>query len=61
MVLRELILTIYGERQKVGGRATYSAVGIQNSGRNHKRRSQSAKRLDPRLFGALRLKSAKQN
>jgi hypothetical protein len=32
---------------------TYSAVGIQNSGRNHKRRSQSAKRLDPRLFGAL--------
>src|SRR6266403_1339324 len=31
----------------------YSAVGIQNSGRNHKRRSQSAKRLDPRLFGAL--------
>src|ERR1700732_2250273 len=32
---------------------TYSAVGIQNSGRNHKRRSQSAMRLDPRLFGAL--------
>jgi hypothetical protein len=32
---------------------TYSAVGIQNSGRNHKRRSQSTKRLDPRLFGAL--------
>jgi hypothetical protein len=32
---------------------TYSAVGIQNSGRNHKRRSQSARRLDPRLFGAL--------
>src|ERR1700736_2798621 len=32
---------------------TYSAVGIQNSGRNHKRRSQSATRLDPRLFGAL--------
>jgi hypothetical protein len=25
---------------------TYSAVGIQNSGRNHKRRSQSARRLD---------------
>jgi hypothetical protein len=32
---------------------TYSAVGIQNSGRNQKRRSQSARRLDPRLFGAL--------
>ena len=32
---------------------TYFAVGIQNSGRNHKRRSQSARRLDPRLFGAL--------
>ena len=32
---------------------TYSAVGIQNSGRNHKRRSQSGRRLDPRLFGAL--------
>src|SRR5271166_4215058 len=32
---------------------TYSAVGIQNSGHNHKRRSQSARRLDPRLFGAL--------
>jgi hypothetical protein len=32
---------------------TYSAVGIQNSGRNYKRRSQSARRLDPRLFGAL--------
>jgi hypothetical protein len=31
---------------------TYSAVGIRNSGRNHKRRSQSARRLDPRLFGA---------
>jgi hypothetical protein len=34
---------------------TYSAVGIQNSGRHHKRRSQSARRLDPRLFGALLL------
>ena len=33
---------------------TYSAVGIQNSGRNHKHRSQSARRLDPRLFGALK-------
>ena len=33
---------------------TYSAVGTQNSGHNHKRRSQSARRLDPRLFGALR-------
>src|SRR5271169_1045629 len=32
---------------------TYSAVGIRNSGRNHKRRSQSGRRLDPRLFGAL--------
>ena len=32
---------------------TYSAVGIRNSGRNHKRRNQSARRLDPRLFGAL--------
>ena len=32
---------------------TYSAVGIQNSGRNHKRRSQSGRRLDPRLFVAL--------
>src|SRR6202035_5468668 len=32
---------------------TYSAVGIQNSGRKHKRRSQSGRRLDPRLFGAL--------
>jgi hypothetical protein len=28
----------------------YSAVGIQNSGRNHKRRSQSARRLDPDFF-----------
>jgi hypothetical protein len=26
---------------------TYSAVGIQNSGRNHQRRSQTARRLDP--------------
>src|ERR1700676_3038727 len=34
---------------------TYSAVGIQNSGRKHKRRSQSARRLDPRLFGALQI------
>jgi hypothetical protein len=33
---------------------TYSAAGIQNSGRNPKRRSQSARRLDPRLFVALR-------
>jgi hypothetical protein len=32
---------------------TYSVVGIRNSGRNHKRRSQNARRLDPRLFGAL--------
>src|SRR5580693_58861 len=32
---------------------TYSAVGIQDSGPNHKHRSQSARRLDPRLFGAL--------
>src|SRR5271166_4890573 len=37
---------------------TYSAVGIQNSGRKHKRRSQSARRLDPRLFGALLLRTA---
>src|SRR5271165_790634 len=34
---------------------TYSAVGIQDSGRNHKRRSQSGRWLDPRLFGALPL------
>jgi Plasmid pRiA4b ORF-3-like protein len=33
---------------------TYSAVGIQNSGRNHKRRNKTARRLDPRLFDALR-------
>jgi hypothetical protein len=32
---------------------TYSAVGIRNSGRNHKRRSKTARRLDPRLFDAL--------
>jgi hypothetical protein len=32
---------------------TYSAVGIRNSGRNHKCRSQNARRLDPRLFGTL--------
>src|SRR5258708_31095315 len=32
---------------------TYSAVGIRNSGRNHKRRNQSARRLDPRPFDAL--------
>ena len=29
---------------------TYSAVGTQNSGRNQKRRSQSGRRLDPRLW-----------
>ena len=34
---------------------TYSAVGIRNSGRNHQRRSQTARRLDPRLFGALHI------
>ena len=32
---------------------TYSAVGIRNSDRDHKRRSQSARWLDPRLFGSL--------
>ena len=32
---------------------TYSAIGIQNSGRNHKRSGQSPRRLDPRLFDGL--------
>jgi hypothetical protein len=32
---------------------TYSAVGIRNSGRNHKRRSKTARRLDPRPSDAL--------
>jgi hypothetical protein len=40
---------------------TYSAVGIRNSGRNNKRRSQSGRRLDPRLFGALLLFAAVPN
>src|SRR5271165_5436670 len=38
---------------------TYSAVGIQNSGHKHQRRSQSARRLDPRLFGALQVPARK--
>src|SRR5271168_5528847 len=32
---------------------TYSALGIQNSGRNHRRRSKTARRLDPRPSDAL--------
>jgi hypothetical protein len=32
---------------------TYSAAGIRNSGRNHKRRSRAARRLDPRPSDAL--------
>src|SRR5260370_2110920 len=40
---------------------TYSAVGIQNSGRNHKRRSQSARWLDPRLFAALHINQPTQS
>ena len=39
--LTELQSELLGERQKVGGRATYSAVVIRNSGRNHQRRSQN--------------------
>jgi hypothetical protein len=39
---------------------TYSAVGIRNSGRNHKRRSKTARRLDPRLFDALLLSQISQ-
>src|SRR5271157_4255106 len=31
----------------------YSAIGIRNSGRNHKRRNQSSRRLDPRPSDAL--------
>jgi hypothetical protein len=34
--------------------------GTQNSGHNHKRRSQSARRFDPRLFGALQGKDRGQ-
>ena len=42
-----------GRRSSTRIWTTYSAVGIQNSGRNQNRRSQSATWLDPRLFGAL--------
>src|SRR5260370_28631761 len=37
-----------------------SAVGIQNSGRNHKRRSQTARRLDP-PFLALSYSLSEEN
>jgi len=39
---------------------TYSAAGIRNSGRNHKRSSKTARRLDPRLIDALQEQPAKQ-
>src|SRR5271157_2390948 len=49
-----------GRRSSTRIWTTYSAVGIQNSSRNHKHRSQSGRRLDPRLFGALLQSDAHQ-